>query len=312
MSDIVKNEQGLVVQEQVKQGWIEESNSDYHKGPGLGSTGIKLLCDTPRHFHKCVVSIDPEVSRIGSLIHSALLEPELLYSRLVVPPSGSRTLKAVKELWEEFWVKLDNQGFLARPLEEVLKLKVADYHTAYNDKCIPVSKEDILMVKRIGETIMEYPSYREKFKGLKELSGHLTVEWKGMEVHCKTRPDVRNPEQGFIMDIKTVHDIKKFEPTFFKLDYHLSAAYYLDLCNILDDGVAFYDTFYWLVIEKKEPYSVKMYKAEIGDLCIEMGRTSYEHGLDLFVDCMRSGRWPGYKELIEPIKVPKYLIQSTI
>ncbi len=294
-----------------KQGWLEESNETYHAGPGLGSTGIKLLCETPRHYQKNISTIDPEVARIGTLIHSALLEPELLFSKLVIPPSGSRTLNEVKIKWACFWEGLNTKGWLARPIEEILhkNFKVADYHTAYDySKCIPASREEVGMCKRIKETIGEYPSYKEKFEGVRELSGYTNILWDEMDVMIKCRPDVRNAKEGFLMDIKKVHNINMFMSQFFKLGYHLSAAYYLDICNILDGDV--YKDFYWLVVEDKEPHSVMMYKAGINDQCIELGRSSYEFGLDRFVSCTRSGKWPLYPEETREIKVPKWLVQS--
>jgi len=303
MIDILEKEQALV-----KQGWVEESNETYHSGPGLGSTGIKLLCETPRHYQKGISTIDPEVARIGTLIHLALLEPEFLFSKLVVPPSGSRVLKEVKAKWALFWERMDKNGFLARPLEEVLKLKVDDYHTAYNDKCIPASVDDVRMCKRIQETIGEYPSYKEKVEGDKEVSGHVGIDWDVMEVRCKVRPDVRNSARGYLTDVKTVSDIDMFERNFFKLGYHISAAFYLDLANILDGGC--YEKFYFLVIEKKEPYSIMLYKVNIDDQLIDLGRTSYELGVSRFVDCTRSGKWPGYVEETRPIVVPKWMLKD--
>lgn len=293
--------------EHKKNGWIDEDNTTYHGGPGLSSTGLKLLCKSPRHWQKKIVTIDPEVARESSLIHTAFLEPHLLEVNCVTPPVGSRATKPVKILWERYWEELDSLGFLALPLDEVKKLKADESHLAYNDKPIVITGKDRYKIQRIQETLEEYPSYKEKLQGIKEQSGYETVEWKGMDVLCKVRPDVRNPEEGYMMDIKTSADCNFFSPDVFKRGYQISASYYLDLGNAIDFNIAEYKTFYWLVIEKEEPFMMRMFKEDINGRVLTMGRESYEYALDTYVDCKTSDIWPGYPERIENVRIPKYI-----
>lgn len=92
------------------------------------------------------------------------------------------------------------------------------------------------------------------------------------------------------------------------LGYDISAAYYLDVANALDDGKVDYHTFKWVVVETKPPYLSVVYTAAYRSLT--RGTEQYVKAIDLYLTCVRDGRWPGYAE--GEIDLPEWVFKEDI
>lgn len=72
-------------------------------------------------------------------------------------------------------------------------------------------------------------------------------------------------------------------------DYHMQAAWYLDLCRDLGHPAK---AFAFLVQEKTEPYLVTV--IELPADLVDIGRARNRRALERFRDCTETDRWPGY------------------
>ena len=79
-------------------------NEEYHKGPGLSSSDLKLLARSPLHY-KTAKAFHPEETnamRLGTAVHCAILEPDRIDVEYVLAPEGiDRRTKAGKAQWAE-------------------------------------------------------------------------------------------------------------------------------------------------------------------------------------------------------------------
>lgn len=292
----------------MKNGWIEETNDIYQNGEGISRSSLSKILITPEHYKLRASDMDPELARERTLIHTAILEPELLKTNVIEPPKGSRVTKPVKIAWEAFWEELDDKGFLKIPLEEAKALKAKEHSLAYADHVVCVTDKDKILLEGIKRSIGNYPFYQSLLEGgVREQSGYFGLEWEGEKLLGKIRPDYRNSEKKYILDLKTTSFIPGFNQQFFNHEYHIQNAWYMDGAAIIEDQC--YEKMYFLVVDVNKPtYSIKLWSSECDSLEHQIGREQYEDALDILVECMKENKWPGYPEKELKFKVPDYLI----
>jgi hypothetical protein len=83
--------------------------------------------------------------------------------------------------------------------------------------------------------------------------------------------------------------------------YYRQAAFYLDLCKLL--GIE-KKAFVLICVEKTPPYDVVCW--QIADEIAALGRREYQTALQIYRNCMESGRWPGRSEAILGIGLPAW------
>jgi hypothetical protein len=63
----------------------------------------------------------------------------------------------------------------------------------------------------------------------------------------------------------------------------------------------------FIAVEKTKPYGVAVY--ELDRDSIEMGGVLFRRWLNQYSRCVQTGRWDGYPEEIQSIRIPKFGIQ---
>jgi exodeoxyribonuclease VIII len=252
-------------------GWHENSNDDYHAGPGISSTGLKRADDCPYKYKNEPIRKKPSPALIrGSRLHEVCLGGS---KPLKVAPDINRRTKAGREEWAEF----------------------VESSAGY-DVC---SQDEYDEVMRMHDAIMAHTEANDLLKGIYELSGYWNNDEYGL---LKIRPDIRTPSTGTIADIKTIGgsaDPLNFTRAVVNFKYHLSAAYYLDVANMIDAelgaGDKVYDKFAWIVVESAHPYTVAVYRPD--PEMIEVGREIYHDALIDIARCDSTNDWPAYPSL---------------
>ena len=79
-------------------------NEEYHKGPGLSSSDLKLLARSPLHYKtaKAIPPKETDAMRLGTAVHCAVLEPDRFEKEYAAAPEAiDRRTKAGKAHWAE-------------------------------------------------------------------------------------------------------------------------------------------------------------------------------------------------------------------
>lgn len=84
--------------------------------------------------------------------------------------------------------------------------------------------------------------------------------------------------------------------------YHVQAAWYLDGITALDQGDD--PAFVFVVQEKDPPHLVTV--VELDAVALRIGRSLARRAIDVFVECNRTGVWPGYSDEVELVSLPAY------
>lgn len=263
------------------------SNADYHGGPGLSKSGLDVLARSPLHYWSRY--LDPQrepteptaAMRLGTAIHTAVLEPDEFAKRHHVAPQVDRRTKDGKAMWEEAVAKAEAAG--------------AEL----------ISAADAEVCQRISTQVRSHPTARKVFgTGQAEMSCYWTDRETG--VLCKCRPDwLALP---MVVDLKSTEDASAdgFQRSAWNWRYWVQAAWYMD--GVEQATGQRPDAFVFGAFEKVPPYACAFYFADTAML--EIGRAEYRRLLRIYADCLASDQWPGYDPAVTPLSVPTWALKA--
>ena len=252
------------------------SNEEYHAiKDAVGSSGLRtLIMQTPAHFKYNLDNPEPPSAemRMGTYVHTAILEPHLFSSSLVVDV-GSRAAKAFKDAVQSHPGKT---VMLQNEFEQALNIR------------------DAVLGNLTARNLLS--------QGINESSYFWTDEQTG--VKCKFRPDCIRPGRIGV-DLKTCADasFRGFMNSIGRFRYDMQAAFYLEgLSKVTGEN---HDSFTFIVAEREPPYLVACYVLD--EASIERGMQDVRKALTLYAQCLDSDMWPGYPAELQPISVPHWM-----
>lgn len=218
----------------------------------------------------------------GATTHVAVLEPDRFVAQYVAAPRIDKRYKTGKEEWAAF--QADNAGKAIVPAEE--------YELA----------------GAMAAAVWRHPTAAELLRGgLKEVS----IAWQDTDtgVPCKARLDQVGKLGGwpFIVDLKTSRNASRrsFERDVYNFGYYQQAAMYLDGANTVRPHER---KFAFVVVESEPPHCVAVY--ELDEDAIRLGRDDYKAHLRAYLECVKSGDWPGYPDGMDLVSVPTWAFKA--
>lgn len=268
--------------------------AEYQARPEISSHDLKLIHKAPfayRYAKDQGVTEDEDMC-LGSLLHLAVLEPDLLESEVAIVPADAppRPLPVHHKIRKE-----------GRELTDVAKARFDfwDAWTAENEGKKQVSAADLERVQGMHKSLMATPTVRNAITvaGLREAVG--IFEYEG--VQCRMRPDIWADDE--IIDLKSTGDCERgaFSREIYSKRYHSQASFYNEGCAALGRPIR---RFVWIAIETKAPYLCTFHFAAVSVL--EHGRIDNVRDLAKFKECEETGVWPGARQYQEPIELPAY------
>ena len=257
------------------------SNDEYHGGEGISKSGLDVFARSPLHYWSRY--LDPKreareptpAMRLGTAIHTAVLEPGEFASRHHVAPEVDRRTKDGKIIWQD---AMDTAVAAGAEL---------------------ISNADAQICMSITAVVRSHPTARKVFTtGEAELSCYWTDRETG--ILCKCRPDWLN--LPLIVDLKSTEDASPegFQRSAWNWRYWVQAAWYMD--GVEQATGQRPDAFVFAAFEKAAPFAPAFYFAD-KDM-IDMGRAEYRKLLRRLADCKASDTWPGYDTAVQPLAVP--------
>ena len=230
------------------------NNAEYHASPAVSNSKLSRFIESPRLMNtprKKTPSL-----RWGSLVHTIILEPQLIGDEWAVMPEGLDKGKGAKAREEEFL--LANEG------KEI------------------VSHDEFVQLSNIATAVQEDEEANALLsgEGVNESSYFWTDAITGIDMRC--RPD-RYRDDGLLVDVKTVRDDgleeRSFRRSVVKYGYDRQSALYIDGIETVTSrkprGFAF------IAIEGKEAPEVFVQVFVMTEADIEFGRRRYRKALDL-------------------------------
>ena len=256
------------VKPKIKEGiFFDMSNEEYHSLDGLSSTQFQDLdLSVAIYENRHLFKYDCEAFRIGTLNHTALLEPHLL-DRYIETTTKTFDSEATKKIIAQ------------NPDKEVVALG-----------SIELAKERAEKVKLV------YGAYIEM--SLKEVSFIVFDEALGLYRKC--RADIWLPNHGIVLDYKTSKETNHngFERVIEVYNYHISCSWYIDTINMCIEKFNLpypkVTQFGWIISPNYEPYKPFGFIASIE--LIEKGREDYQRLTNKLLEVRKTGKDYLFKE----------------
>jgi hypothetical protein len=239
------------------------TEAEYNELPGLRNSAIKGVLESPAVYkHNLDHPSTAKHFTIGSAVHSLLLEEG---KTVVHVPVNDWKTKAAQE---------QRDAALA---DGKYPLNNAEHAQAQAMAARLRTDPDVARHLRAGQTEVT-------------ITGHDDRTFTPI----KARLDILDVDARVIMDPKTTAtaDLDAFGTTAYRHGYYMQAPHYIDLAAQATDTDPDEWTFLFAVISKTAPY--QMFVTELDADALALGRRDRDRGLDLYLECQRSGKWPDF------------------
>jgi hypothetical protein len=247
------------------------SNQEYQRLDAISGSQIKLarssMLDWKRRYLDGIEeNRDARHFAVGDLLHCTVLDPHTFDSRFIVTD------------------KIDGRTTETKRL-------LAQAHS--EDKHL-VSTNELAMIRQMAQAIADHPAAGQIFfDGTPELVAIASDEPTGRLL--KVRVDYLRLDRfgtGIAFELKSARDasLDGFRKAISSLGYHISAALYLDVLNRFYGGNV--RDFYFVVVEKEQPYKVAIY--QLSERAIEQGRLIYRAVIDRMQRAATTQYYPSY------------------
>jgi len=241
------------------------TEQEYRQAEGVNKSTLWNLRKSPAHYKYFLENQreDTAAFAFGRAVHAAILTPSAFKKDFAIIPEGiDRRTKAGKEEYQAF---LD-----ASAGKEILT--AADAET----------------VKAIVRAFKKNKDAVQLLKGTKREKPLFWTDDNG--ILCKCRIDAY--KAGLIVDLKTAQDAETetFTKEALRYGYDVQAAHYLDAYQHKESSVR--PDWYFIVIEKAEPYAINILRADIGFL--DYGFIRRQELIEKLKACQDQKAYPDY------------------
>lgn len=251
---------------------------EYHALPGLSSTGVKAMLDSPaRYQHSRTHRVEKRAFDLGHAAHAVVLGVGLDVA--VIPDEllgagGSLATKAAKEFVAE----------------------------ARAEGKVPIKAAENAAILQLADAVLMHPDAGPLLtNGAPEVS----ILWDDVDtgVRCRGRLDYWHESAGVVVDLKTTRSANptEFTRTAANFGYDVQAAHYLDGLTQAG-GTA--TRFLHVLVETEAPHLVSVVELDVDYLAI--GRARARAAIDLYARCVERDEWPGYPAGITRIAPPRW------
>lgn len=262
---------------------MQITNAEYHNDSSrISKSGLDLISKTPAHYWSR--HLDPnrpprpttvkDFFADGTAAHAIICEPEVF-----------------------------NKTYVVRPGSRMNAAELAAFSAAAGDRTV-IDLDTYRMITGMRDSVFSHPIAAELLRsGRPEQTIYWTDPMTGAA--CKCRPDWES-DMGFLVDIKTTNDVSPgaFARSSAKYRYYVQDAFYTDGFQTATGRKL--SGFVLIAVEKEPPYQVAIYTHDPED--IALGRKHYIENLETYVECLRTGHWPSYKDrMAKVLKLPTYL-----
>ena len=167
----------------------------------------------------------------------------------------------------------------------------------------PLLAHDWAKVQAMAAALERHELARSLLSGSGEAEVSLFArDWSGVMLRGRVDWLPEPSDHMTVPDYKTAAsaDPNVLPKAFADFGYYMQAAWYSDLVTGL--GLASSVEFVFVVQEKDPPHEVSVVRLEDEDVAI--GRYRNRQAVDLYVECMEAGVWPGYGDEMHRIQLP--------
>lgn len=247
----------------------------YHKVDALSKSLMTKALRSPAHYRAAVDGKSDEPTKamqIGTVTHTAILEPHLLDSIVAIRPEGLSFVSKEGKAWR-----------------------------AENADKIVLDYQEMADIKNMADAVRRHPSFEPSHLDNK-IEASVFAEDEETGLPLKARPDLWAEGIGLILDVKTTDDASEeaFLRTIQKFAYHVQAAHYIEMTGASD--------FVFIAVERNAPYAVAAYRLDPG--WIELGFETRRRAIRIVHECTAMNSWPAYPTATTTLALPVWVARN--
>jgi len=264
-------------------------NTSYHAHQAISKSHLDQIARSPLHYWARYLDpkrVAPEPSaamRLGTALHTHVLELSRWDEEIAVAPACDRRTKAGKDAF-------------------------ASFEASATGKTV-ITADDAEVVMAMGRSVMRHPGAAM----LLGMAGKAETTHMWMDpiyrLECKCRPDWLTDDGSIMVDLKTTRDAspRAFKRSIADYRYHVQAGWYLD--GVEQATGKRPDQFIFICVESTAPYACAVYAADAE--LIERGHEQAMQDLGKLATCKAADSWPSYSDQIETISLPGWMTGVT-
>jgi exodeoxyribonuclease VIII len=253
-------------------------NDVYHSSPGISKSGLDLINKSPAHYKFKESSESTPSMRMGTIIHSAILEPHL---------------------FEKDYMLLEH-------VEDKRKAEYKEAVKEYGKDNVLTSKEANL-VRSLQEQVLSNKDASELLNkdGYSELS--LFAKCPTTSALLKCRFDYLTTD-GFGIDLKTTRSANErdFSRSIYDYRYHVQNAFYAYVYKLVFKKPLY--TFIFIAVETTSPYFNKVW--QLSQESVLIGAHEFKKNLQSYTKALELDYWPMPNQALEDISLPSWAIEQ--
>lgn len=274
-------------------------HEEYLRWNAASASRLKALRQSPAHLRAeidCPKEPTPEM-RLGTLLHSAIIEPAKFFAEHVALPDFASGLR-------------DEKGNLYKSPKATNKYRdlVADWQRE-NPGLTVIDADEYALIVSVAVAVKAHPAVNAILANTPEGWREVSYIWTDKEtgVRCKARADIFCEALDMLLDFKSTANASKpaFTRTIINFGYHHQADFYLGGCAALGKPI---ESFVFVPFEKTLPFAAAPYR--LRDEALELAHKQNRDALRQYAECLETGEWPAYSPEIEDISVPDWMLRQ--
>lgn len=248
--------------------------SEYFAHPGMNASVLVSGRTSMRHMRYAATKRGHEqtaATRWGTIVHTAVLEPEAMQSRYAVWSGGRKAGGA----YEQFTESVGDREVIT----------VAERNDA----------------EFIRTCIRENSKAASLLDGIKHIEAGLSWTVDGRD--CKGRLD--GIGDGYFIDLKTANDItdRGFESAAYRLGYHIKMGWYHFGLNKVTGAK---NSAFIIAVESDPPYDCRVF--ECSREFLERGMIEAAQIHERYFECCKANHFPGVSATVDALHLPSWAI----
>ena len=246
----------------------------YHSLHYASNSALKAILVSPAYMLSRRGSKQTDSQREGTLVHDAVLEPELYRAKYKVLP--------------RFHKGQNDETAIGNGYEGGKQAYAAFMKSIENDESRIISASDAAMTKGAIKAVEENEELRRLLWGSK--ARELMLVWTDEElgVRCKAKLDVWHEDTGMLVDLKTTKSIGTFEGDIMKFGYHIQDFMYRRGATLLE--MSSNPDFVIAALERRGAFESELWY--LSDRHRELARAQVFAAADLWRACHDSQNFP--------------------
>lgn len=249
-------------------------NEDYHAFEGISKSSLDLINKSPAHFMCGKKFEQTPAMRMGTIVHTAVLEPERFAKEYIV----------------------------LRGINDKRKTEYKEAAKQFG-KDNTLTHDEGVQIESLVESISSRADLQSELDACNLFEVSAFVEING--VLCRCRYDALNTNDHVSIDLKTTRcsEREEFAKSVYNFRYHVQDAFYSEIYKRITGHSL---RFGFLAVENEPPHCPMMYWLD--DEAKMIGADEAVRNVSAYKRAMESQEWKGYEQTNEPLSLPSWAI----